>query len=112
MPFRGFHARTAEPGPPGSRCLSCRLGPPDGGARRGRLSEESAMLEQQRFLVKQQVSLLSGRADYDIFNPDTQQQVGTARESRGFLKTILTMALAKKKRPRTIEVRDSAGAPV
>jgi len=70
------------------------------------------MLEQQRFLVKQQVSLLSGRADYDIFNPDTQQQVGAARESRGFLKTILTMALAKKKRPRTIEVRDSAGAPV
>src|SRR5689334_4133327 len=67
------------------------------------------MLELQRYLVKQQVSLFKGRADYDLFNPDDQKQVGAAREARSLLGTLLGMALAKNKRPRTIEVRDTAG---
>jgi len=67
------------------------------------------MLELQRFLIKQQVSLLKRRADYDIFNPDTQQQVGAAREVGGFLRALLGVVVNKKKRPRTIEVRDSGG---
>ncbi len=67
------------------------------------------MLELQQFLVKQQVSLFKGRADYDIFDPDTQQQVGAAREAEGFLRVLLAMVLSKSQRPRTIEVRDQAG---
>lgn len=68
------------------------------------------MLELQRFLVKQKVSLFQGRADYDIFDPDSQQQVGTAQELRGFLGTLLAMLVSKRSRPRTIEVRDHDGA--
>lgn len=66
------------------------------------------MLELQRFLVKQQVSLFKGRADYDFFDPETQQQVGAAREVGGFMRVLLALLL-KSNRPRTIEVRDQAG---
>lgn len=68
------------------------------------------MLELQRFVVKQKVSLLQGRADYDIFDPDSQQQIGAARELRGFWGTLMAMVLSRSMRPRTIEVRDSDGA--
>lgn len=66
------------------------------------------MLELQRFFVKQQVSLLKDRADYDIFDPETQQQVGAAREAGGFMRILLVLLL-KSNRPRTIDVRDQAG---
>ncbi len=64
------------------------------------------MLELQRFFVKEQVALLRTTDIYDIFDPDTQQQVGTARETVGTLVQLLRWFIHKGLMPTTVQVRD------
>ncbi len=64
------------------------------------------MLDLQRFFVKEQVALLRTIDVYDIFDPDTQKQVGTAKETVGILNQLLRWFINKRLMPTTVEVRD------
>lgn len=64
------------------------------------------MLELQRFFVKEQVALLRTTDIYDIYDPDTQQQVGTARETVGTLVQLMRWFIHKGLMPTTVQVRD------
>lgn len=64
------------------------------------------MLELQNFLIKEQVAFLKTTDTYDIFNPDTGEQVGVAKENPGSLVSILRWVLSKKLMPTKVEVRE------
>src|SRR5437764_438366 len=64
------------------------------------------MLELQNFLINEQVAFLKTTDTYDIFNPDTGEQVGVAKEVPGALISILRVVLSKKLMPTKVEVRE------
>jgi uncharacterized protein YxjI len=83
------------------------------GSRVGRIGNpsyfrpgEKGMLERQRFLIKEQVAVLKTVDTYDIFNPDTGEQVGVAREVPGSWVTLLRWFISKHLMPTTVEVRE------
>jgi len=70
---------------------------------------ESPLLDLQRFLVKEQVAMLRTHDIYDIYDPDTQQQVGRAEEAISGLKKVLRWFIAKQLMSTTVEVTDADG---
>ena len=72
------------------------------------MSSESSLLDLQRFLIKEKVAFLKVVDHFDIYDPDTQKQVGVAQEvASGFVK-VLRWFINKKLMPTTVEVRDDA----
>ncbi len=67
------------------------------------------MLDKQRYLIKEQVAILKTTDTYDIFDPDTQEQIGTARENPGTLIAVLRLLISKMLMPTSVEVRDKPG---
>ena len=65
------------------------------------------MLDLQRFLIKERVAFLKTVDTYDIFDPDTQAQVGVARECPGPLVQVLRWFIHKQLMPTRIEVREA-----
>jgi hypothetical protein len=56
---------------------------PEGPAdRRTHLRENDLMLDLNTYLVKQQAGLFKRMAAYDIFDPNSNQQIGVAKEER------------------------------
>src|SRR6266404_4144659 len=66
------------------------------------------MLELQQFLIKEQVAFLKTASTYDIFDPETREQVGVAREQPGSFVTMLRWFISKRHLPTRIEVREMA----
>jgi uncharacterized protein YxjI len=64
------------------------------------------MLERQRFFIKEQVAFLKTTDTYDIFDPDTQEQIGTAVENPGTLITYARFLINKQLMPTKVEVRE------
>lgn len=60
------------------------------------------MLNLSTYLVKQQAGLFKRMATYDIFDPNTNEQVGVAREEPSTLVNILRLFMDKKKLPTTV----------
>src|SRR5262245_32632265 len=71
-----------------------------------RLATGVSMLELQNFLVKEQVGLLKTTDTYDIYDPESGEQVGVAKEVPGSLVTILRWFISKKLMPTKAEVRE------
>jgi len=63
------------------------------------------MLEADKFLVKEQVKFLQQHQTYDIFDGDTQKQIGIAEETIGTVKKLLRWFISKTWMSSTIEVR-------
>lgn len=63
------------------------------------------MLEAKSYLIKEQVGLFKLLDVYDIFDPETQQQIGVAREEPGGLIKSLRLVLSKKLMPTWVNVR-------
>lgn len=61
--------------------------------------EKSRMLNVNTYLVKQQAGLFKRMAAYDIFDAETNQQVGSAKEEPSTLVNILRFVMDKKKLP-------------
>lgn len=70
------------------------------------------MLEADRFMVKEQVKFLKTKQTYDIFDFDTEEQVGVAEEAISGLIQTLRWFVSKSWLPTTVEVRDHEGAVV
>src|SRR5262245_13349418 len=65
------------------------------------------MLELQRYLIKEHVAFRKVVDSYDIFDPDTQTKVGTARETVSGLVQFFRLFLHKNLMPTRIEVRET-----
>ena len=65
------------------------------------------LLSRNRFFIREQVAFMKTTDVYDILDPDTEQQVGTAREVPGSMVAVLRWLISKKLMPTTVEVRDA-----
>lgn len=60
------------------------------------------MLDLNTYLVKQQAGLFKRTATYDIFDPNTNQQIGVAKEEPSTLVNILRLFMNKKTLPTSV----------
>jgi uncharacterized protein YxjI len=67
----------------------------------------AGLLSYHRFFIREQVAFVRTTDIYDILDPDTEQQIGTAREVPGSLVSVLRLFISKKLMPTTVEVRDA-----
>ncbi len=65
------------------------------------------LLDRSRFFVKEQVAILKLTDAYDIFDPDTEEQVGIAKEVPGTFVKLMRLLINKKLLPTAVEVRSS-----
>src|SRR5688572_8659687 len=70
------------------------------------MASESSLLDLQRFLIKEKVAFLKVVDHFDIYDPDTQKQVGVAQEVVSGFVQILRWFINKKLMPTTVEVSD------
>ena len=70
------------------------------------------LLDRRTFLVKEQVAMLKITDRYDIFDPETGEQIGFAQEQIGGFAKFLRIFLMKYKSmfPTTVVVREDAGS--
>ena len=54
------------------------------------------MLERNKFVIKEQVKILSSVQRYAILDAETQEELGTAEETIGFLKKALRWVMSKQ----------------
>ncbi len=64
------------------------------------------MLEARRFLVKERVKILAAYNTYDIYDADTEEQVGVAEEKVGVLTQLLRWFVSKQLMSTRVEVRE------
>ncbi len=65
------------------------------------------MLETRRYMVKEQVKFFKSHHSYDIFDGDTEVQIGVAEEKIDFLTDILRWFVSKQLMPTRVEVRET-----
>lgn len=71
------------------------------------------LLDRQTFLVKEQVALVKLTDRYDIFDPETGEQIGFAKEETGLFIQLLRLITNKQWLPTTVVVKeDEASDPV
>lgn len=70
------------------------------------------MLDRKTFLIKERVGFLKLTDVYDIFDPNTGAQIGTARETVSGVMKLLRLVVNKRLMPTTVEVRESENHPV
>jgi uncharacterized protein YxjI len=66
------------------------------------------MLDKKVYLIRQHVGLLKLSDTYDILDPQTQQQIGIAREKPGKLIHLLRTRVNKRMLPTTVHVYEGA----
>ncbi len=71
------------------------------------MSAEVSLLDLQRFFIKERVAFLKTVDHFDIFNPDTEKQVASAREVASGLVRTLRWFISKKMMPTTVEIREA-----
>lgn len=64
------------------------------------------MLELQEYLIKEQVAFMKLSDVYDIFDPNSGEQVGQAKEVVGGFTKFLRLLINKKLMPLTVECRE------
>lgn len=67
-----------------------------------------SMLDRTTFLIKEQVAFLKLTDKYDIFDPETGEQIGAAVEKPGQFVTLLRLLIAKQLMPTKIVVQETA----
>lgn len=65
------------------------------------------MLEARRFAVKEKKKILSSVQEYEIYDPDTNEQIGHAVENIGTVKQILRWFVSKALLGTVVEVRET-----
>lgn len=71
------------------------------------------LLDRQTYLVKEHVGLLKLTDRYDIFDPDSGEQIGFAKENISTLIQLLRLVLDKQLLPTTVVIQeDEASKPV
>jgi uncharacterized protein YxjI len=73
---------------------------------------EVPMLEANKFMIKEKVKFFKSHQTYDIFDYETEEQVGTAEEKISGLIKTLRWFIAKTLMPTKVEIRDEEDALV
>ena len=66
------------------------------------------MLDRTAYYIKEHVGFLKFSDTYDILDPDTQEQIGIAKEKPGALIQALRLLVNKKLLPTTANEDDAA----
>jgi uncharacterized protein YxjI len=69
------------------------------------------LLSNRQFFIKERVSLLKLSDTYDIYDPQTQMQVGIAREEPPTWAKFLRLVLSRHFLPTTVRVYEKEGMP-
>ena len=69
------------------------------------------MFDKTKYLVKERVAFLKLTDTYDIFDPETGQAVGMAKEVASPLNRILRLFMNKLMLPTSVEIRSREDAP-
>lgn len=69
------------------------------------------MLDHRTFLVKEKVSFLRLSDRYDIYDPETGEALGVAKEEIGMPTKLLRLLLNKALFPTTVVIRESEDGP-
>jgi uncharacterized protein YxjI len=70
--------------------------------------QEKDMLDKKVYLIREHVGLLKLSDTYDILDPQTQQQIGIARERPGTLVHLLRLLVNKRLLPTSVHVYEGA----
>jgi uncharacterized protein YxjI len=70
------------------------------------------VLEANKFMIKEKVAFFKSHSKYDIFDFETEEQVGTAEENISGLVKTLRWFINKSLMPTKVEIRDEEGALV
>lgn len=71
------------------------------------------LLERRTFLVKERVALMKFTDRYDIFDPDTGEQIGFAKEAIGTFAKLLRLFIHKQLIPTMVVIKeDESSDPV
>ena len=71
------------------------------------------LLERRTFLVKERVAMLKLTDRYDIFDPESGEQIGFAKEAIGTFSQLLRLVLNKQLLPTTVVIKeDEESEPV
>ncbi|MBN2714186.1 MAG: oxidoreductase [Planctomycetes bacterium] len=68
------------------------------------------MLDMQSWFIREHVGMLKLTDTYDILDPDTNEQVGIAKENPGGLMTVLRLAVNKQMLPTRVDIYEGAVA--
>jgi uncharacterized protein YxjI len=66
------------------------------------------MLEKKVFFIKEQVDFMKLSGTYDIFDPDSNQQIGVAKEEVSLIMKLLRLLVNKTALPTKVNVYDYA----
>lgn len=70
------------------------------------MNDSSSLLDLHQFIVKEHVGLLKLTDTYDIFDPETQEKIGLARENIHGLMKVLRLLVNKKILPTAVDVTE------
>jgi len=69
------------------------------------------LLDRQQFFVRERVAVLKLTDTYDILDPESQQQVGLARDEPSALAKFARLLVSRRLLPTTVNVYESESAP-
>lgn len=69
------------------------------------------LLEKKTFIVKEHVAMLKLTDTYDILDPETQQQIGVAKEEPGDVIKYARLIISKKLLPTTVNIYEQENKP-
>ena len=71
------------------------------------------LLQQNLFLIKEHVGMFKAANNFDIYNPETGEQMMTCREEKlGFFTKMFRFTKYKTMTPFHVEIKDLSGAPI
>src|SRR3712207_475275 len=77
--------------------------------KRHLLPEDARMLDLKTYLIKEHVGMLKLVDTYDIFDPESGEQVGQAREEPTTFSKFMRLLISKRLLPTTINVYGAEG---
>jgi uncharacterized protein YxjI len=69
------------------------------------------MFDRRSYAVKEHVGIMKLTDTYDIFDAETGEQIGIAKEEIGIVKQLLRLLINKKLLPTTVVLRESEDGP-
>jgi uncharacterized protein YxjI len=71
------------------------------------------LLQQNLFLIKEHIGMFKAANNFDIYNPETGEQIMTCREEKlGFFTKIFRFTSYKMMTPFHVEINDLSGSPI
>lgn len=78
-----------------------------------KIKNMNPLLQQNLFLIKEHIGMFKAANNFDVYNPETGEQMMTCREEKlGFFTKMFRFTKFKIMTPFHVEIKDLSGAPV